>query len=248
MTPEATTAAQALQQELAKPEPLPPLRLREIIPDFLALIQAREEAVEDGAPPDELKAIDAEINRYAVAQGKKIDGIASLYHAEDDAEIACDREIARITAARDRHRARKERIKAASLYAMQTNGVTKIETPLNRLRIQRNGGLAPLEVNEDTLPREYKVVRVAMRASDWDSIYPRHNAPPVLAAIAEPDNARIREALGCRIPCPECAGERVYLGPVVDGPICPRCHGQGTVQQIIPGTRLGERGQHLRVE
>jgi DnaJ-class molecular chaperone len=61
-----------------------------------------------------------------------------------------------------------------------------------------------------------------------------------------PSNARIRAALA--EPCAECSGtgKKMPSGPS-DAPVeeCPICHGTG--KRTIPGAKLEDRGEHLRL-
>lgn len=297
MMPEsALSAAEALQKELATPEPLPPLSLHRIETGLMELMEAREEAEADGLPPEALQPFDSEIRKYIAAHVAEVDST----HASI---LAC-----RAFAAENRQRkehaaicekrwaAREERIMADTIWAMQNarqkcrecKGVGEIptgpegaardicivchgegtilskirvlETATNRLRIQKNGGLAPLDANIELLDDEYVDVTVTMTAAVWHEalriVGETKAGIPTLRVAFEPDNARIRAALAQRVPCPECkgAGNRESTAMDEGGHItqewttCQHCEGNGNIQATVAGARLGDRGVNLRIE
>lgn len=254
-TEDALTEPQRKQQagefvDALKPfvEPLPPMVLHQISAELAALQQAREEAEDEGALPDTLKTFDVEIQRYVDAQLTKGDGIAHVIHAEEDAELAADREIERVTKIRNRHRARKERIKTMALYTMQTYNVKSI----NRLSRRLAGGKQTLEADLGILPDQYQNVSVKMPLTLWRALVPVV-AEADLCRIyernpqREADNERIRAALAQSVLCPECKGD-FATQLAMTGWICPRCENKGTIPQSVPGARLLPRSEHLRVE
>jgi DnaJ-class molecular chaperone len=58
-----------------------------------------------------------------------------------------------------------------------------------------------------------------------------------------PDTERIRDALAQRVPCKQCGGD----GHRRCEDRCPECDGAGTIPNTVPGAKLLERGEHLRV-
>lgn len=244
----------ALARELAKPEPLPPMPLYRIAAELQELLELREDAEAQGALPEELAAIEERIKQYALAEVKKVDGIAHAVSACNAFAEECEKEAARLTAMAKRHRNRLERIKAAALWAMQTLGIRRLDTPTNKLRVQANGGVEPLEVYDlSEVPRDLKQVTVTLPMRIWhefqiaiakgDYMYPGSVLPP---AKVEVQQDAIRAELKKRVPCPECI---TSMGRRKDGPgPCPRCEGYGTVPASVPGARLLPRGSHLRVE
>lgn len=227
-------------------EPLPPMVLHQISAELVALQQAREEAEDEGVPADDLKVYDIEIQRYVDARLTKGDGIAHVILAEEDAELAADREIERVTKIRNRRRARKERIKAAALYTMQTYNVKSI----NRLSRRVSGGKQALEADLSILPDQYQNVSVKMPLTLWRALIPVMAEADLRRVYErgpqrEADNERIRAALVQSVPCPECKGDGAN---VAFDALCPRCEGRGHIPQSIPGCRLLPRTEHLRVE
>ncbi len=180
--------AEALAIELRKPEPLPPLSLHRIEDELMQLIQAREDAAAEGLMPEELKVFDAEIDRYVAAEVRKVDGIAHAINGALAFAAEAQREADRLADRAKAWKARADRIKAATLYAMQMHGVRVLETSTNRLRVQANGGVAPLEVNAEVLSPEYLDVMVKMPVSEAIRLELTFNA-------SWPSQERIREAL-----------------------------------------------------
>lgn len=143
---------------------------------------------------------------------------------------------------------------------MQVAGVRWIKTASGSLTLRGNGGLQPLSVNLDELPDEYTKVTVTMPHQLWSAICDHFAecgkselkagdlmSQPGVTVKTEPDNARIREALGK--PCERCGGEKrvcfkeTQLSEVWDD--CPVCGGTGRF--TIPGAKLEERGESLVV-
>ncbi len=224
--------------------------------DELMKLQALAE--EPDLADEERAAISEQIAKYMSAQivGRKIDGIAAtLRECEARAAIAAE-ESKREAKRAESWLARFQRIKDATLRAMQAHGIKKLETPSNVLRIQGNGGHAPLEVYAaGQLPGDLRRYQVQLSGSDYVVLFglvaisevskdERTRLLKVLeAARWEPDGERIREAMrGPRVECPECKG----VLDVTKG--CERCGAVGTVAPEVPGARLLERGVHLRVE
>jgi hypothetical protein len=182
--------------------------------------------------------------------GRKVDGIAAtLRECEARAAIAAE-EAKRLAKRAESWLARFQRIKASTLRAMQTHGVTKLETPTNRLRIQANGGKEPLDVYAPSeLAPELLRGTLDISGSDYAALcafLAQFRAPSELLPVMpvfNPDNDAIRAALKGRVVCPECKG----ILDVSAG--CKTCeNGSGTVPASVPGARLLPRGEHLRVE
>ena len=213
------------------------------------LLEAREDAEAEGAPPDELAAIDERVKQYALAHVRKVDSTAVALRACRGFQEECEKEASRLWAQAKRHMARHERIKSAVMWAMAQLGVTKLSTPQNTLRVQGNGGLEPLEVyDSEQLPTDKQIAIVTMRRDAFEAWQKReieHGGTMIDAPYRvqyQPNNEAIRAELKKRVPCPSCTGV-----PDVDC-ICARCNDTGTVPARVPGARLLPRGTQLRVE
>lgn len=273
MTPEertglATELSNALSRELTKPEPLPPLSLYRIEVELQELLEAQEDA-EAAGDADALAVIAERVKQYVLAEVKKVDRIAEATRACAVFAEECEKEAARLTAMAKRHRNRMERIKGAALWAMQALGVRRLDTPTNRLRVQANGGVEPLEVTAkvEELDPALRTITVTMSQAVWNRVFSGRGIPgtdrDLMKVTMSPDNDAIRAELKKRVPCPECDGEGKTVCshrnateqdkecPDCDEngmESCPRCEGSGTVPTTVPGARLLPRGVHLRVE
>jgi hypothetical protein len=293
MTPEERKESAAEFSGALAPEPLPPLSLYKIDTELRELLEEREDVEAQGALPEEMKVIEDRINQYALAEVKKVDGIATAVRACNAFAEECEREAARLNTMAKRHRSRLERIKASALWAMQNMRATcqqckgskvveagpkqigiggyvpcerckgegtiaapirRLDTPTNKLRVQANGGVEPLEVYDlGEVPRELKQVTVTLPMSMWhefqiavakkEIVYPGGVVP--IGKVDVQQDA-IRAELKKRVPCPACPP--MIKGDLDDGTPCPRCEGTGTVPASVPGARLLPRSFHLRVE
>ncbi len=216
------------------------------------LLDLRDQAETEGNS-EAVTVIDQQIQEYFVVEVKKVDSIANAYRT-----FAHYGATARAEAERLHDRARKfekvcERIKAWAQYAMERNDKKRLDSPLNTLRVQANGGLQPLEVYDPmAVPLEMKQVTITMRASDWMWLkecgdIDTHACTREYSERVEPDSEAIRDALKKRHKCPECDG--VPFHPQKPGKgYCARCEGKGDIPDTVPGARLLERGRHLRIE
>ena len=232
MNPQATAISADLAREIRKPEPLPPLTLHGILEDVQQLEQARDEAEAEGDAAA-VSAIEQEFSRYLDSHvlAKKIDGIAAWIRECDACADRMEAEGKRMLERASHWRARRDRVKASTLYAMQSHGLKAIESAGNRLRVHGNGGLQPIEVRTAALPQKYMdaTVRIpvdallelvdAMRDTRLSRVVPAW-MPPLMRAVSdsawEPANGRIREAL--------------------------------RTGEVVPGAKLLERGAHLVVD
>ncbi len=146
-----------------------------------------------------------------------------------------------------------DRLKVNALEVMQRFGVKELRSATNTLRIQKNGGLQPLEVDSpEMIPVAETDAHLTIRAEDWNALWLPilDTLPPELVKRVTgglgfvPNTQRIRKALAEKVRCPECKGESVTPGNCR----CERCDGTGLVPRTIPGAKLLERGSHLRVE
>ena len=222
------------------------------------LMELQALAEEPDLTDEEREAIAKHIGEYLSAQvvGRKADGIAATVRECNARATIAAEEAKRLVKHAEEWMARADRIKASTLRAMQEHGVKVIETAGNRLRIQGNGGLQPLDVfAAQEVPVELRRVSLTMGGDEHVKFFAlvaksglsqedKIRLLRVLeAAHWEPDGSAIRDALrGARVQCPECKG----VLDVNKG--CERCAGVGTVAPEVPGARLLARGQHLRVE
>jgi hypothetical protein len=210
-----------------------PLSLFKIETELDELLDLREQVTEElheyqtkFALPNEsleqsLAAIDTQIDSYLKREARKVNGIASTIQSFDSAAALLKAEADRLYTRSQAFSNRAQRIKQRCCEVMrQTLGDrAKLETPEHTLRVQRNGGLAPLVINsEGNLPQSLRKVTVTMSLADWEVL---KNTTKMqwdftpLVSQPEPNISAIRESL---------EKNSSFLG----------CY-------------LGERGFHLRV-
>lgn len=231
------------------------LSLFEVEHGIQELMDMRDAAVDEGAPPDELAVIDQTIAEYFQKEVRKVNGIAhAITTYEAAAQIAKD-EVERIQAHARRLQGRADRIRENALKAMQAFGVKKLETPTHRLSVCGNGGIEPLDIGRDLLRPGYLLASVELDMEDWqaamDAILEAglvhiHTRMQSTMTNPIPYNAAIRQALKQRVTCPECKGIGADYNNWAAIP-CPRCEGKGTIPNTVPGAQLLPRGEHLRV-
>lgn len=241
---------------------LPSMPLYQIDRELMELVALREELAETTAlsmPEIEERAasssaIDARIAQYMTAARAKTDAIAyTIREMTTRADIE-SQEAARHAKRSATWKAQATRLKDYVLRFMtgQDPPITRLETPANRLRVQANGGLMPLDVYAPLqVPVAYK--RCALRLTYAQTEVLRECAAAIedktlekllldATCRAEPDADAIRTALSQSVICPMCNG----VLDVING--CDKCGNKGTVPVEIPGARLLDRGKHLRAE
>lgn len=224
-----------------------------VIEDSLQQLADTRAAAEADGDTEALKVIDQLEFNYLLQRGEKIDSYAGLIHKREDTADLCEKEAARLL---DRAKAARNdvaRLKQTALTVMQQFDVKELSTPTNTIRRQKNGGLQPLEIalNAAGVPDEYLRVTVSLPLVQWRAMAAAFEDDPGMARVHEqltkyPETERIREALKQRVKCPECNGLGASHNNSAASP-CPRCGREGTIPQTIPGTKLLERGEHVRV-
>jgi len=255
-------------------QPLPSMPLYQIDRELMELIALRDEldaetglleARGSAEPPTlaqteitehlaSIAAVESRIAQYMQAARAKTDAIAYTIR-----EMLTRADIEKQESTRHLKRSNAWNAQAARLkdYVLRfmtqsTPPLTRLETPANRLRVQNNGGVVPLDIYAAReVPDEYryyeakcgysiyaKLVEWADAIGDEDVI----KWLKALRVLSLPDDTLLRNALAQSVICPACNG----VLDVING--CGKCAGRGTVPAEIPGARLVERGKHLRVE
>ena len=149
------------------------------------LVDLREQAEAEG-DADALAVIDQQLREYLTQEARKVESYAHMIHHQGDLVEACNRQIERIKTIRDRAANFRDWLKANALAVMQAFGVRELATPTNKLKIQGNGGVQPLEVEwpKDSSGR-YELLPIGD---------PRAADKPVKVFVAL-DTDRIRNAL-----------------------------------------------------
>jgi hypothetical protein len=200
---------------------------------------------------DELKA---GVDRLAGELATKADGVvAVLKRFKAEAHLIADEEM-RLTARRLRLEKTREWLEAYVIDTLDRFNTPFLKTPTATIRIQNNGGVAPLQTDNLALAKQWFDVTVKMPVDLYMTIGPRltlSEISQIKQTNLEPANQRIRTALAER--CESCAGAgkvKVSSGADAGGEIpcedaCWDCEGTGT--RHIQGAKLERRGRHLRI-
>lgn len=188
------------------------------------------DSIEDCTVPETLQEADnrflERVRQEVAAKSGRLRNAIKYYQqqADDAAKIA------------QQAKARVERIKSYVLSEMVAAGIREIKAPWGFLRRQPNGGIAPLVIEDEAqVPGQYKTVTVTMPLHLWLRIAVADEG--VKCSDPAVSNTAVREAL--ERPCPTCDG---FLQTDVT---CATCG--NTRKNQVPGARLSERGEHLRI-
>jgi len=208
---------------------------------LLGLLTAREELIEtdrliesaDNLSPAErgeaiaeneaeIQQVEKALAEYVAREIGKVDGI---HHYLTHATVVAKEARAEAEAMRNRAvriEANVARLKALCCDVMAAAGKKRIDGTAGRYLLRKgNGGLAPLVVQEDILPENFRDVTVRVPKQWWRELLaslPPEEMPgesTIVTLVDESANARIRECLK-------------YME--------------------IPGAHLGERGEHLEAK
>jgi hypothetical protein len=230
-----------------------------------SLVDLREQAEAEG-DSEALKVIDQQLREYLTAEASKVTSYVGLIRSKLALIRDCIDERERIENIERCAQADVKRLKGNALAVMQQFGVRELKaTPGGGLRIQGNGGKVPLDVDALVIPdvmrkfvlpkvsqAEYNCLMAAIGSTTIEGARELYRAI-VNHTTTEPDTERIREALAQRVPCPECKGQKTIpqkadeQGNVLRSSDCACCNGAGTIPNTVPGAKLLERGEHLRV-
>jgi len=229
------------------------LTLYKIDTELEQLLEYRQARVEDllePPAPEEIAALDDEIQRYMQTLAKKVDGTAALLLAWRAQRETITAERARLKTLLDRIEARDARLReyvtlALSRQPAPSHGVRRLRGATTELLLRTAGGLAPLVIQQPELvPHDLETIELTLRYDCWEELL-RH-APAELKNCIEadakqkvlPSNTLIREEL--KKPCTACGG----IGSV-NGIGCTECDGSG--RRKVPGAYLDERGTWIEV-
>jgi hypothetical protein len=232
---------------------------------LIQLVDLREQAEAEG-DSEALKVIDQQLREYLTKEAAKVTSYVGLIRSRELTAVACGIEIERLRRISIAAQNDVERLKANALAVMQQFGVRELKaTPGGGLRIQGNGGKGPLDVDALVIPdvmrkfvlpkvsqAEYNCLMAAIGSTTIEGARELYRAI-VNHTTTEPDAERIREALAQRVPCPECKGQKTIpqkadeQGNVLRSSDCACCNGAGTIPNTVPGAKLLERGEHIRV-
>jgi hypothetical protein len=201
-------------------------------------------------------AVDLAIVEYVTAEIRKVDNIARFLIELKARRAAVLAEIQRLEGITRACENTFSRISEIVLQIMRDTDTKKLEGKLSSLRRQANGGVLAVEVVQpDLVPEEFQRVTVQMPLSMWEGLaelVSTEGLTKVKRTSQKPDLTAIRKELEKRVPCPACKGKGRVVDPDPEANheiaiICETCGGEGTVSNGVPGCRLAERGEHLRV-
>ena len=185
------------------------LSLYHIDSELAALLDYRDERIsdtEDPATAEEIAAVDGQIAVYMQALPAKVEGVAAMFRKWASQRQAVKDEIRRLSSIFDHIENKEKRLKSyvADILAMQpepAEGCRKlVGNGGSVLMLKGNGGLAPLTVQEDILPEDFKKITVTLPLAVWNDINVADGW--ALNFKIEPDNTGIREALNAGLDVP----------------------------------------------
>ena len=176
----------------------PKLTLWDIESAWVELMQAHTEA--EGLPMDEreqaVAAVDEAIAQYTRSELQKADSIIGFCRHLKMLEASAKEQAAYQTKRAAIAGALLSRIKGIAQSAMEAVGKKRIDGRTGYLLVKINGGTAPLKIQEDILPDEYRDVTVTMSLAALETVL---KVFPDLSGIkwspVIPANDRIRKAL-----------------------------------------------------
>lgn len=232
----------------------PRLSLFQIETELLGLIEARADAQERRSQPgmqedsgitEELATIDGLIRDYMKREVAKVDGIA-LTVKEFAARAKVHKEAAEELLAKARHEEETvERIKAMVLNVMQEVGEKKFQGRLYTLARHGNGGVRALTVAQpDLVPLERKCCTIELRADVVGAFSEQFAGTYRIVEIAHPDNQSIRLILEEA----ERAESEIKKWAEAEKWTPEQIATAMNMIERVPGCRLEERGEHLRIK
>ncbi len=139
----------------------------------------------------------AEINdniaRLSAELLTKTDSLAGVIRRMDSDETVLKAEEERLRTKRHAIVAARDTLKAYAVKTMVEHDIKVLKTPLNTIKVQANGGVQPLVVNDGELSPEYKTATVKLPLNEWQDLMVQF--PEARLIGAEPNGPKIREAL-----------------------------------------------------
>jgi hypothetical protein len=182
------------------------MSLFELDESLRLLLDSAWEAAEDnnGEIPQELQQA---LLNYCEAFGEKVDNIARYIHAQEAVIAIAGTEAERYSRRKATAENAVVRLKGFLKYFMESRQIRSMKGHLNTIFLRKNSQDSPLVSDPTRLPAEYCRVSLSMSAAEWnDAVQYLPEEHPVRvrfgnpdAVKRDPDNARIREAIGARI-------------------------------------------------
>jgi hypothetical protein len=246
-------------------ETLKGLTLYQIESELADLIAHRQERIadtEDPPSPDELAAIDGEIDRYHFAEPVKVTGVVAMFRQWKAQRANIKTERDRLKALDNMLEAMETRLKdrvaaALELLPQPAKGSRKlVGVDGSQLLLKGNGGLQPLQVDgwdeerrqwvrpDSPLPPDFELATVEMSGTLFLTLSMMKEYEDKIRLIAHvPNNKLIRETLAQ--PCGRCNATGRLFSAGDNPELCDLCGGSG--KATVPGARLRDRGNHVEV-
>ena len=199
--PETTGTGALAPRDLSKA-----MSLFELDESLRLLLDSAWEAAEEnnGEIPQELQ--EALLN-YCEAFGEKVDNIARYIHAQEAVSATAGIEAERYSQWKARADNAVERLKGLLKFFMESRNIRSMKGLLNTISLRKNSQDSLLFPDLTRLPAEYWRVSLSMSAAEWnDAVRYLPEDHPVRvrfgnpdAVKREPDNPRIRDAIGTGI-------------------------------------------------
>ena len=170
------------------------------------LLDSAWEAAEEnnGEIPQELQQA---LLNYCEAFGEKVDNIARYIHAQEAVMAIAGTEAERYSRWKARAENAVAQLKGLLKFFMDSRQIRSMKGRLNTISLRKNSQDSLLLSDPTSLPAEYSRVSISMSAAEWnDAVRYLPEDHPVRVRFGnpdtvkrEPDNARIREAIGANI-------------------------------------------------
>jgi|HubBroStandDraft_4_1064222.scaffolds.fasta_scaffold08768_3 hypothetical protein len=201
-----------------------------------SLVDLREQAESEG-DSEALRVIDQQLREYLTKEAAKVTSYVALIRSRELTAVACGIEIERLRRISIAAQNDVERLKANALAVMQQFGVRELKaTPGGGLKIQGNGGREPLEITDpERIVVRYQTVKLKLNGEHMVAI---SEASRILLEGGAPISENMRAALG------------ELLKMISETPFEPdteRIREALVRGESVPGAKLLERGEHLRV-
>ena len=219
------------------------LSLYALTDDLTQLLAVQDEMIANGEDTTE---INRQIVEYVATRiPERVDAAAHVSkHLKAQEELA-DAEEKRLKARKLNFRAMRDRLhdyleRVLEMLPEPKRGVRRLEGDYASIALYGNGGLAPLEIyDESLLPAEYFTYQIQLSHSDYLKALDVFGIPQIRYAEKIRNEKLIRQHLA--LMCGACEGGK-FSKP--EAP-CSSCGGDGLAH--IPGARLAPRGNHIRI-
>lgn len=210
----------------------------------------------------ELQAIDTAISGYIQTKVAEVSELRALYFALCDGAEMKEKAAKREHASALRLQTQAENLKRLISDCMNFLGETKFSSADGTFRVQGNGGKQPVEITDESLiPDEFRRVTMSLDLAfakklmvslaqadwsdeeDWEVLHSAFNSGKTEISLSAVGDALVKSCDHCH-GLPLAAPSRAIPGGEIEV-TCPRCGGSGRAG--VPGARLAERGQHLRI-